>query len=180
MELFNVWDAIDEKFDRDVPEEVKALARGYVAGLNLYAAENPDEVWPGLLPFKVEDIFAGSMFRTPFFYGLDGTLLELYEDERKASLSLDPAVGKGAWLVGPKEDPPRGSNAFAVSPERSGDGTTRLFINSHQPMTGPSRGGKHIWSLRKGWIFREVSSGLATYPAWLQPPSRLGQHSEQA
>ena len=31
----------------------------------------------------------------------------------------------------------RGSNAFAVAPARSGDGVTRLFINSHQPLTGP-------------------------------------------
>ena len=30
----------------------------------------------------------------------------------------------------------RGSNAFAVAPARSGDETTRLLINSHQPMTG--------------------------------------------
>ncbi|MEO1170809.1 MAG: penicillin acylase family protein, partial [Myxococcota bacterium] len=30
-----------------------------------------------------------------------------------------------------------GSNAIAVAPSRSADGATRLWINSHQPLTGP-------------------------------------------
>ena len=136
IELLNVWDTIDATYD-DVPADVKAYAQAYVDGLNLYAAKNPDKTWKGLAPIKPEDVFAGSLFRTPFFYGFDETLLSVYNDERVESISLDPASGREAWLVGPKTAPPRGSNAFAVSPARSGDGVTRLMINSHQPMTGP-------------------------------------------
>ncbi len=137
IELLNVWDTIDELYARDVPADVKAYAQAYADGLNLYASENLDITWAGLAPFKPEDIFAGSLFRTPFFYGFDETLLDVYNDERIASVSLDPGSGREAWLVGPKNAAPRGSNAFAVTPARSGDDTTRLIINSHQPMTGP-------------------------------------------
>lgn len=137
VELLNVWDTIEERFESDVPEDVKAYAQAYADGLNLYASQNLDQTWQGLVPFKPEDIFAGSLFRTPFFYGFDETLLDVYNDERVASISLDPASGRRSWIVGPKTAPPRGSNAFAVAPERSDDETTRLIINSHQPMTGP-------------------------------------------
>ena len=135
--LLNVWDTIEARYDSDVPTDVKAYAQAYADGLNLYAAENPDATWRGLAPFQPQDIFAGSLFRTPFFYGFDETLLDVYDDERIQSVSLDPGAGREAWLVGPKTAPPRGSNAFAVAPQRSRDDTTRLIINSHQPMTGP-------------------------------------------
>ena len=137
IELLNVWDTIEAGYDSDVPADVKAYAQAYADGLNLYASENLDQTWTGLAPFKPQDIFAGSIFRTPFFYGFDETLLDIYNDERVASVSLDPGAGRESWLVGPKTAPGRGSNAFAVAPERSGDETTRLVINSHQPMTGP-------------------------------------------
>lgn len=137
IELLNVWDTIDEQYESDVPADVKAYAQAYADGLNLYASENLDQTWTGLAPFKPQDIFAGSIFRTPFFYGFDATLLDIYNDDRIASVSLDPGAGRESWLVGPKTAPGRGSNAFAVAPDRSGDDTTRLVINSHQPMTGP-------------------------------------------
>lgn len=137
IELLNVWDTIDEQYESDVPSDVKAYAQAYADGLNLFASENLDQTWTGLAPFKPQDIFAGSIFRTPFFYGFDETLLDIYNDDRIASVSLDPGAGRESWLVGPKTAPGRGSNAFAVAPERSDDDTTRLFINSHQPMTGP-------------------------------------------
>lgn len=137
VELLNVWDTIETQYDSDVPEDVKAYAQAYADGLNLYAAENLEATWQGLVPFTPEDIFAGSLFRTPFFYGFDETLLDVYNDARVASISLDPASGRRSWLIGPKTAPPRGSNAFAVAPARSDDDTTRLIINSHQPMTGP-------------------------------------------
>ncbi|MEQ9316415.1 MAG: penicillin acylase family protein, partial [Henriciella sp.] len=123
--------------ERDVPADVKAIAEAYAAGLNLYASEHPETTWAGLAPFTGEDVVAGFIFKTPFFYGLDGTLLELFGDERQAEIALDPSAGREAFFAVPKGQPERGSNAFAVSPERSGDDVTRLIINSHQPMTGP-------------------------------------------
>ena len=134
--LIDVWGTVNDGYETKVPNDVRAIAEGYAAGMNLYASENPDATWAGLAPFTGQDVVAGFVFKTPFFYGFDETLLELFGDERTAQLALAPGE-KGAWIAQPKQGPERGSNAFAVSPERSGDGVTRLMINSHQPMTGP-------------------------------------------
>lgn len=134
--LFGVWDTL-ARYDTDVPADVKAIAESYAAGMNLYAAEHPNETWSGLAPFSGQDVIAGFVFKTPFFYGLDGTLLDLFGDAYKAEIAMDPAPGRKAWNVGPKTMAERGSNGIAVSAERAGDGVTRLMINSHQPLTGP-------------------------------------------
>lgn len=135
--LLGVWETMETRYETDVPPEVKAIAEGYAAGLNLYASEHPETTWAGLAPFTAEDVVAGFIFKTPFFYGLDSTLMALFGDDRQAEIALDPSEGRNAFHAVPKGQPERGSNAFAVSPERSGDDITRLLINSHQPMTGP-------------------------------------------
>lgn len=146
--LLGVWDTIEDRYDADVPADVKAMAEGYVAGLNLYASEHPEETWAGLAPFTPEDVVAGFMFKTPFFYGLDDTLLKLFGADYTQSIALDPAGPKKAYLLGPRPASELGSNAFAVAPARSGDGFTRLVINSHQPLTGPV-----------AWYEAQVTSG---------------------
>ncbi|WP_241765127.1 acylase [Hyphomonas beringensis] len=138
VRLLGVWDTIEARYDSDVPEETKAIAEAYAAGLNLYAAEHPGTTWQGLAPFTAQDVVAGFIFKTPFFYGLDGTLMELFGEDYTQTIALDPeGEDRKAFLMAPKRMSERGSNAFAVSPQRSGDDVTRLLINSHQPLTGP-------------------------------------------
>lgn len=120
--LMDVWGTLDARYDSEVPADVQAIAEAYAAGLNLYAAQHTDRTWDGIAPFTARDVAAGFVFKTPFFYGLDDTLGELFAEMRDAPFALGESGG---------------SNAFAVSPQRSGDGVTRLLINSHQPMTGP-------------------------------------------
>lgn len=133
--LLDVWGTVDRRYATDVPADVKAIAEAYAAGLNLYAAEHPDETWSGLAPFTGQDVIAGFILKTPFFYGFDETLQSLFAETRDAPLASAP--DDRAWLLHPTLNTERGSNAFAVHPERGGDDTTRLLINSHQPMTGP-------------------------------------------
>lgn len=135
--MLGVWDTIDARYAADVSDDVKAMAEGYVAGLNLYASEHPNETWAGLAPFTAEDVVAGFIFKTPFFYGLDDTLLKLFGADHTQAIALDPSGPKKAFLLEKRSMAERGSNAFAVSPARAGDGVTRLMINSHQPLTGP-------------------------------------------
>lgn len=136
VNLMGVWDRIDERYAQEVPQDAKDMARAYVAGLNLYASQNPDKIWPGVFPATEQDITAGFMFKTPLFYQFDKALLKLMGDERMEAVALDPGVSD-AFTIGPHRESERGSNGFAVSPARSGDGVTRLFINSHQPIEGP-------------------------------------------
>ena len=135
--LMDVWGTIDRRYAKDVTPDVKRAAEAYAAGLNLYAAQNPDVTWRGLAPFSGEDIIAGFIFKTPLFYGLDGILLELFGDARAQEIALDPSGGRQSFHASPKTLAERGSNGIAVSAMRSGDETTRLLINSHQPMSGP-------------------------------------------
>lgn len=94
----------------------------YADGLNLYAAEHPDQVLPGFTPVTPEDITAGFAFFLPLFFGFDRQLRELFEPTRQHEVSMPQGSG---------------SNAMAVAPSRSADGHTRLLINSHQPYAGP-------------------------------------------
>ena len=128
FDLFGVEDTVARLLP-DIPGDVRAVAQGYAAGLNLYAADHPGEVLPGLFPVTEADVHAGFVFGTPFFYRLDGYLTDLFEAEDTPDVSPWNQTAQRDLSV-------RGSNAFAVAPSRSADGHTRLVINSHQPMKG--------------------------------------------
>lgn len=116
--LFDVWGTVDRRYETDTGTAARALAEAYADGINHYAALHPNEVMPNVIPVTGKDIVAGFVFKMPFMYGLDRTLRKLFAG--------DTGAGGGA-----------GSNAFAVAPHRSGDGKTRLVVNSHQPYVGP-------------------------------------------
>jgi penicillin amidase/acyl-homoserine-lactone acylase len=123
---------VDETVDRimpTLPADIRAVAKGYADGLNLYAANNPEETLPGLFPVTERDVHAGFVFGTPFFYRLDGYLTELFTAEDAPDVSPWNQTAQRDLSV-------RGSNAFAIAPSRSADGHTRLIVNSHQPMEG--------------------------------------------
>lgn len=131
VSLLGVWKTIDAKYDRDLPADVKAVLEAYADGVNYYAARNPGKVTPGLLPLTGKDIAAGFVFKTPFFYGLDGELKRLTN-----------ATEDGL---------PKGSNGVAIAPSRSSDGATRLLVNSHQPYSGPVAWYEAVVESGEGW-----------------------------
>jgi acyl-homoserine-lactone acylase len=113
---------IDARYDSDIPADVRAVVEAYADGLNYYAAKHPDQVRRGYTPMTGKDVAAGFMFFTPFFFGLERQIADLYGPARPLPVSSEEQGG---------------SNAMAVAPRRSSDGHTRLLINSHQPYTGP-------------------------------------------
>ena len=126
--------AITAQYETALSPQTRKLIDGYVAGINFWCAEKKSRCAPGAAPATAQDVVAGFVSRTPFFYGLDEQLTALFEgdvevaeaakESREAFLNLD----RRAEL---------GSNAMAVAPSRSADGHTRLMVNSHQPFTGP-------------------------------------------
>ena len=120
-----------------MPADVQALASAYAEGLNLYAAEHPSQVLSGWYPLRGQDVVASFVFRTPFFYGLERTLIELFADERKREIATAPENNPNAYRPVPAPPIQMGSNAVAIAPSRSEDHATRLLVNSHQPYTGP-------------------------------------------
>ncbi len=143
--LIGLWDALDAKYETEISAETRTMLTGYADGLNLYAANHPDDVLPGLFPVSGKDVVAGFMHKTPLFYGLDGALGDLFAEETPeadASASATASWQATAYLHQPSPaDGPEvsryGSNTFAVAPSRTPNGETFLAVNAHQPWEGP-------------------------------------------
>lgn len=103
-----------------------AYAKAYADGLNAYAADNPGEIIRHqLFPVTEIDVLAGFVLISPFFHKFDDVLKQINEGTIEDD---NPIVGDAAEA--------RGSNAFAIAPQRMADGSTVLISNSHQPWTG--------------------------------------------
>ncbi|MFN0022686.1 MAG: penicillin acylase family protein [Parvularculaceae bacterium] len=127
-------DAIARDYETVLSPDTRAMLDGYVAGINFYCAEEKRRCSPGAAPVRAQDIVAGFTGRTPFFYGLENTLKNLFEKDTETHAGLEWT--RQAFLrVTPESE--LGSNAIAVAPQRSADGATRLMVNSHQPYVGP-------------------------------------------
>lgn len=138
-----------------LPAETRALFEAYATGLNQYAKEHPDQIkLAKLFPVNGLDVAAGFALRQPFFYGLGnviGPLVEGTELRREFGPDIPgfPREGsedtsessqtithrEGLVLPSGEEADHLGSNAWAVTPARSG-GPTVLISNSHQPLRG--------------------------------------------
>ncbi|MGV8996427.1 MAG: acylase [Parvibaculaceae bacterium] len=152
VHLMGVWDTVNAKYETDLTPEVRKLLEAYADGVNYYMALHPDKVMPGFTPLSGRDIAAGFVFKSPFFYGFDKTLMKLFA-AKKGSLSKN---GKDAFL--PTNEPlPVGSNGVAVGPSRSADHATRLLVNSHQPYTGPVAWYEAVLHSDEGW---DVAGGF--------------------
>jgi acyl-homoserine-lactone acylase len=177
--------AARETVDRDyagLPADVRAIYVAYAAGLNRYAEQHPDEVaLSNLFPVTAQDVIAGFVIRSPFFFGLDGVLGRLTsgdplpreggpptpgiagtESPRVAAHTPAPTPFAGR-LLGSGEGQ-NGSNAFAVSPRRTGDGSTLLVSNSHQPWTGGVAWYELVVHSNQGWDFAGATFPGAPHP----------------
>ena len=129
----------------------RALVEAYAQGLNDYARSHTQEQrLQGLFPVTGRDIVAGFVLRSPFFFGMERLLEPLVKGE------LPPRDS------GPIDE--RGSNAFAVTAARSGDATTRLIINSHQPWAGGVTWWELVVHSDEGWDFAGANFPGAPFP----------------
>lgn len=164
--LLRVREHVDAQYEEALAPRTRALVEGYADGLNLYAAEHPEEVHPGLLPATGKDVVAGFVQKTPFFYGLDETLRAVFEGsvgetEAAEEAPAGPSEGNATARAGgadasrlalfPRGFATRGSNAFAVAPSRSAEGRAHLAVNSHQPWEGPVAWYEAHVKSREGW-----------------------------
>ena len=121
-----------------LPADVQKLFTAYAAGLNHYADKHPDEVrLSGLFPVTGEDVVAGFVLRSPFFFGLDSVLGSLVEDKpigREGGPALD-AKGK---LVQRELTP--------VGRDRAGNGSNGMAAVSYTHLDVYQR--QHLPSLR--------------------------------
>jgi penicillin amidase/acyl-homoserine-lactone acylase len=140
VRLLKVRETVASQYDTALPADVRAVLQAYADGVNYYAALHPDKVEPGLLPMSGQDVAAGFVFRTPFFYGIDHVFGKIMAPAPKASQ---------AAIIGPSL--PVGSNGIAVAASKSADGATRLLVNSHQPYVGPVAWYEAVLDSGEGW-----------------------------
>lgn len=167
--LLDIRSTVDRDWAK-LPADVRILFEAYAAGLNRYADKHPDEVrLTRLFPVSGQDVVAGFVLRSPFFFGLDQTLGALVEDKprgREGGPALTATAGapkSGATPVG-SDAPDNGSNAFAVAPSRSVDGATRLVSNSHQPWEGGVAWYELVVHSKQGWDFAGANFPGSPYP----------------
>tara|TARA_B100000315_G_scaffold191566_1_gene181797 strand:+ start:3020 stop:5137 length:2118 start_codon:yes stop_codon:yes gene_type:complete len=147
IHLMRVREFAEEKYDSELSEKMKQVIAAYCEGLNHYANQHPDEILADIFPSTPIDIVAGFEFKAPFFYGLDGVLKDIYLSEQNHEIS-EKNDGIDALI---QNLVPKGSNSFAVSPNRTPDKKTRLAINTHQPWKGQSAWYEVHLNSEEGW-----------------------------
>jgi acyl-homoserine-lactone acylase len=141
VRLLKVRETAASQYDTALPADARAVLQAYADGVNYYAALHPEKVEPGLLPMTGQDVAAGFVFRTPFFYGLDHVIGKIMAPAPKAS-QVAMTITRSL---------PIGSNGIAVAASKSADGATRLLVNSHQPYAGLVAWYEAVLDSGEGW-----------------------------
>lgn len=121
---------VAERHYSDLSQEVIEVISGYVEGLNAYAAAHPEEVLvKNTFPVTVLDYLTGYNLVIHFFSDSANTLRALFADKVEPLNETADASQR--------EENGIGSNAFAISRNKTKDGKTYLNVNTHQPLEGP-------------------------------------------
>ena len=100
--------------------------------MNYWAALNPKSDYIKDFPITKEDIVVGFSLQNLFFSGVISSIEKLQSGKGLAEKEIAERSNLLEW-----QDLVLGSNAFSANPNKTGDGSTRLMINSHQPLEGP-------------------------------------------
>ena len=152
-----------ERHFGNLPADTRELFNAYATGLNQFAEDNETEVkLGGLFPVDGIDVAAGFALRQPFFFGLDNVIGPLVSGEERRP-EPGPSLAALPLHMGEAGDH-AGSNAFAIAPEKSGDGVTRLVSNSHQPLRGGVAWYELVVESGEGWHFAGANFPGSPYP----------------
>jgi acyl-homoserine-lactone acylase len=119
---------VNEKFDSDIPADVKKYIDGYAQGLNAYAAAHPAEVKEkNAFPVTAKDMITAWVVVMSAVSWTQNNISDAVNGKYD-SVTVDF----------PKySSPPVGSNAFALKSMKMEDGKTFLCINPHLRLDGP-------------------------------------------
>jgi acyl-homoserine-lactone acylase len=179
--LLDVRGTVTRKYG-DLPQDVRAVLSGYASGLNRYAADHPEEVeLAKLFPVNGQDIAAGFVLRSPFFFGINNPIEALVQNKPlpreggphlsdepvKTSihpLSPDKLIEEDSATPVGRDPDENGSNAYAIAPDRSPEGKTRLISNSHQPLRGNVAWYELVVHSEQGWDFAGANFPGSPFP----------------
>lgn len=124
IQLLDVMNYVDERYEAETPEDFKRVLEGYCAGVNAYMEKFPERVWfKKSFPVRPQDLVAGHMLAMALMGGVEGTINKIINGD--IIKQLPPELEDGI-----------GSNAFAFNSAKTKDGNTYLAVNAHQPVEG--------------------------------------------
>ncbi len=140
-DFLRVWTGTDTIPVRPLfTEQGWQILEAFAQGVNAYFHQHPaEQLQKDLFPTTAEDIARGSLLILQAMTGL-GNLLPFLD---KPELTEIGALSEGY-----------GSNAWAIAPSHTHDGSTYLLINSHQPLEGRLAWYEAEICSREGWHFR--------------------------
>ncbi len=147
--LLEIWDKINKYYESDISPETKLLCESYAAGVNQYIEDHPREAYKGVYPITAKDLIAGFVHKTPLFFDVHlhlGDMFNKKPDEINGVFNYDSQAEALKNLRNTK-----GSNVFAVSPNRSENNNVKLAINSHQPWDGQYAWYEAHLHSKEGW-----------------------------
>jgi acyl-homoserine-lactone acylase len=122
IKFMGLKEIAETKYNMDVTGDFKIYLESFVDGVNAFAKLNPDKVLlEELFPISGSDVITGYLLGN----------LEISHAGKDLMKILDGTIIK--YL---KSDVPKGSNAFAISKNKTTDNKTYLAINAHQPLEG--------------------------------------------
>ncbi len=128
IKVLKIRERIKENYTTEVNEDVKKVIEAYAAGINYWMIKNPDNKYNHFFPLTAEDIVAGFSIQNLFFSGVVSSIEKL---QREADIKEEyTKLYRNEQFV-------TGSNVLAVNSNKTIDESTRIIINSHQPLDGP-------------------------------------------
>lgn len=133
VNAMGIPETVDEKYDTEIPPEVRALCEAYADGANYFAALHPEEITMDCMPVTGKDVVANFVLKTSILFGLPNVFYDVRFKSQDDKAARRAFASNKLMLPDGMEI---GSNTFAVGPSRSADGATRLNVNAHLPWTG--------------------------------------------
>lgn len=128
IKVLKIRENIDENYLKDIDEEVRKVIEAYAAGINYWMIQNPENEYNHFFPVTEKDIVAGFAIQNLFFSGVVSSIEKLQREE---------TVKEEYTNLYKNQEFVTGSNVFAVNSNKTSDSSTRIIINSHQPLDGP-------------------------------------------
>ena len=128
IKVLKIRENIDENYLIDLDENVRKVLEAYAAGINYWMIKNPENEYSHFFPVTEKDIVAGFAIQNLFFSGVVSSIEKL---QREAEIKEEyTSLYRNQQFV-------TGSNVLAVNSNKTEDKSTRIIINSHQPLEGP-------------------------------------------
>ncbi len=128
IKVLKIRENIDENYLIDLDENVRKVIEAYAAGINYWMIKNPENEYSHFFPVSEKDIVAGFAIQNLFFSGVVSSIEKL---QREAEVKEEyTSLYRNQQFV-------TGSNVLAVNSSKTEDKSTRIIINSHQPLEGP-------------------------------------------